>query len=130
MVACMSSKKCNKCKKELPISEFSKHSASNYLRPECKQCNNILSRQRRELRKEHGNPPENYKCPICERDEEQISSGGGNKSTRWVIDHNHETNRFRGWLCHNCNMGIGAFRDNKHILNKAIEYLENDELQR
>jgi len=124
----MSNKKCNKCKQDLSICEFSKHSASNYLRPECKKCNNILSKQRKELKKQHGNPPENYKCPICQRDEQQISSGGGNKSTRWVLDHNHNTNKFRGWLCHNCNMGIGAFKDDKNILQRAIEYLQNDTL--
>jgi uncharacterized protein with PIN domain len=112
----------------LPETEFSKHSASNYLRPECKKCNNLLSKQRKELRKEYGNPPDNYECPICKRSEEQISSGGGNKTTRWVLDHNHDTNKFRGWLCHNCNMGIGAFRDNTEILQKAIEYLQNDEI--
>lgn len=126
----MLSKKCNKCNKELPLSEFSKHSASNYLRPECKKCNNNLSKQRSDLRKIHGSPPENYICPICKRTEQDISSGGGNKSTRWVLDHDHEHNTFRGWLCHNCNMGIGAFKDNIIILNNAIEYLKNNELQR
>lgn len=122
----MSSKKCNKCKLDLPLSDFSKHSASNYLRPECKKCNNILSKQRKELRKKHGDPPDNHKCPICNRHEHEISTGGGKKTTRWVLDHNHDTNQFRGWLCHNCNMGIGAFKDNIDILYKAIEYLKND----
>jgi Recombination endonuclease VII len=126
MVNYMLNKRCNKCKEELPLSSFSKHSASNYLRPECKKCNNILSKQRKELKKIHGCPPENYKCPICERDEKEISSGGGQKSTRWVLDHDHETHRFRGWLCHNCNMGIGAFKDNHQILKRAIEYLTNE----
>lgn len=120
----MLNKKCNKCKQELPISEFSNHSASNYLRPECKKCNNILSKQRKELKKEHGLPPLNYVCPICKRNESEISSGGGKKTTRWVLDHNHETNKFRGWLCHNCNMGIGAFKDSIEILINAIEYLK------
>ncbi len=129
MVIYMSAKKCNKCKQDLPLSEFSKHSASNYLRPECKKCNNILSKQRKQLKKQHGLPPNNYACPICGRSENEISSGGGNKSTRWVLDHNHDTNQFRGWLCHNCNMGIGAFKDSVDILKKAIEYL-NNELQR
>ena len=71
-------------------------------------------------------PPVDHKCPICNRSESEISSGGGNKSTRWVLDHNHETNKFRGWLCHNCNMGIGAFKDNIEVLYKAIEYLKNE----
>lgn len=125
MAIYMLNKKCNKCQQELPLSEFSKHSASNYLRPECKACNNLLGKQRKQLRKQYGNPPKNHKCPICFRSEDSISSGGGKKSTRWVLDHNHETNEFRGWLCHNCNMGIGSFKDSIEILNRAIEYLKN-----
>ena len=125
----MLNKICNKCGKELPIANFSKHSASNYLRPECKACNNNLSKIRNQLRKEYGNPPENYKCPICSREKNEVSSGGGNKKSRWVCDHDHQNNNFRGWLCHTCNMGLGAFSDNINILYKAIEYLKNDRLQ-
>lgn len=119
-------KVCNKCKRCLSTSEFSKHSASNYLRPECKKCNNILSKRRKELRDIHGNPPNNYQCPICNRHEHEISSGGGQKSTRWVVDHDHKSNKFRGWLCHACNTGLGAFRDNQETLQKAINYLNKD----
>ena len=35
---------CNKCKRELSVDKFSKHGGANYLRPECKECNNKLSR--------------------------------------------------------------------------------------
>ena len=126
MVDCMLNKVCNKCKKELPIEHFSKHSGSNYLRPECKSCNNLLSKIRSSLRKQHETPPENYQCPICNRSEHEISSGGGNKKSKWVLDHDHQNNNFRGWLCHTCNMGIGSFSDNIDILHKAIEYLKND----
>ena len=116
-------KKCNKCKEILSIDNFSKCSGGNYLRPECRKCNNKLSKERKELRKRYGNPPKNYRCPICSRHENEISSGGGKKTTRWVIDHDHKTNTFRGWLCHGCNMGLGAFFDDPEILKKAIDYL-------
>ena len=119
-------KTCNKCNQNLPVDRFSKCSGGNYLRPECKDCNNRLSRERKALRNKYGNPPEDYHCPICGRDETQISSGGGKKTTRWVIDHDHKTNTFRGWLCHSCNMGLGAFLDNEEILNRAVKYLNRD----
>ncbi|NCW72910.1 MAG: hypothetical protein EBW12_07965 [Actinobacteria bacterium] len=41
----------------------------------------------------------------------------------WVVDHNHETDSFRGFLCHNCNRGIGVFQDDVLRLERAIGYL-------
>lgn len=39
------------------------------------------------------------------------------------FDHDHQTNKVRGILCHPCNMGLGWFRDSKENLKSAIEYL-------
>ena len=39
------------------------------------------------------------------------------------IDHNHETNKVRGLLCSNCNLGLGAFKDSPKYLILAAEYL-------
>mgnify|MGYP000721648798 CR=1 FL=1 len=39
------------------------------------------------------------------------------------IDHCHETGDVRGFLCNNCNIGLGHFKDNKNFLAKAIDYL-------
>ncbi len=119
----METKVCNKCNEELPITSFCRHSGSNYYRPECKQCNNKLSRIRRALKKKHGDPPEDYICPICHRTAEEVKGKGGEKCSTWVIDHDHETNEFRGWLCHCCNRGVGCFHDSILILNRAINYL-------
>lgn len=38
-------------------------------------------------------------------------------------DHNHGTGAARGWLCGQCNTGIGALGDNPKVLERAIEYL-------
>lgn len=46
-----------------------------------------------------------------------------NEQTRPYIDHCHDTGQVRGLLCMNCNTGLGHFRDNQLLLNKAIEYL-------
>ena len=40
------------------------------------------------------------------------------------IDHCHNTGIFRGWLCVNCNMGIGQLNDSIGGLARAIEYLK------
>lgn len=40
-----------------------------------------------------------------------------------AVDHNHITGKIRGLLCVECNLGIGHFKENKHWLFKAIQYL-------
>lgn len=41
------------------------------------------------------------------------------------IDHDHSTNKFRGLLCRQCNLGLGYFKDNEASLMNAISYLRN-----
>ena len=55
--------------------------------------------------------------------------GRGNKGklkrhTPWRLDHCHETGEFRGFLCTNCNTGLGKFTDDPDILLNAIAYLQ------
>jgi Recombination endonuclease VII len=40
------------------------------------------------------------------------------------LDHDHETNKLRGLLCHNCNVGLGHFKDKIVLLESAIDYLK------
>ena len=49
--------------------------------------------------------------------------GGTNKSGLLDADHDHATGYVRGWLCRNCNMGIGLLGDDVAGLERAIEYL-------
>jgi hypothetical protein len=58
------------------------------------------------------------KCKIC----------GTKPSTQrgLHVDHCHTTGAVRGLLCHGCNTGIGAMKENPEILSKAIEYLRSD----
>ncbi len=43
------------------------------------------------------------------------------------LDHCHRTGEFRGWLCFQCNSGIGALGDNVAGLARAIVYLSRSE---
>lgn len=41
-----------------------------------------------------------------------------------VVDHDHETGKIRGLLCHKCNSGIGMMCDDIKIVRMAYEYLK------
>ena len=42
---------------------------------------------------------------------------------RLGVDHNHVTGKIRGALCHNCNLGLGKFKDDIQMLIRAVDYL-------
>lgn len=55
-------------------------------------------------------------CDIC-------GKPGDDRWKELAIDHCHTTHTFRGMLCGTCNKGVGMFRDDENLMNKAIEYL-------
>lgn len=118
-------KVCKKCNKEKLLSAFSFHSGANYLRNECKGCNNELKKVRDKLRLENPLPGDDYICPICDRDAEEVSGLGGKHNGPWVLDHCHETNTFRGYLCHDCNRKLGGACINPDWFIKARDYYIN-----
>ena len=40
------------------------------------------------------------------------------------LDHCHKTGELRGVLCHNCNVGLGHFKDDADLLRRAVDYLD------
>ena len=48
------------------------------------------------------------------------------KNHNIVCDHDHKTGKIRGYICDNCNTGIGRAKDNIKILQNWIEWLEKD----
>ena len=116
---------CSKCKKKLPLKCFPKVRGL-YYRPECKSCINGQLSARRKLRKIYPHPAEDYRCPICERHKDDILiQDSRNLRSPWVLDHCHETQEFRGWLCDRCNKLCGNATDDISVLKKAIKYLSN-----
>ena len=63
-------------------------------------------------------------CWVCFLPETNKSNEGSQYPDSLSVDHNHNTGMIRGLLCANCNIGIGKFRDDPEILEKAATYLE------
>ena len=64
---------------------------------------------------------QDYKCALCGKDASDNKRGG--KLDPLHIDHCHKTNTLRDLLCHQCNSGLGQFKDNIEFLLKAVDYL-------
>jgi len=61
------------------------------------------------------------KCAICGKDQSELKR-------RLCVDHDHETGRVRGLLCHECNLGLGRFQDNAFLLLQAANYMKENSL--
>ena len=71
---------------------------------------------REQKRKAKGFPAPTRPMPeFCETD-------CGRKAT--CLDHDHITGKFRGWLCHPCNMAIGQLGDTAERINQVLLYLK------
>jgi hypothetical protein len=122
-------KKCTKCKNYLDKTAFGNNkSKKDGLATECLKCKVIhylnteykmtLDEYNQKLEKQNG------LCAICNEPDQF------NKDERWQplrVDHDHDSGKIRGLLCHSCNVALGLFRDNIENLMNAIAYLEKHE---
>lgn len=113
----MLNKICIKCGKTKPCELFVAYgiSAKNDkgYKNVCKECSGEATKLRKVLALDNPKPVDNT-CKIC-----------GSNEHRLVLDHCHNSKKFRGWICNYCNVALGQFKDNIETLKKAIEYLEN-----
>jgi len=54
------------------------------------------------------------KCGICAKKLDES----------FCVDHDHDTGRVRGLLCHNCNKGLGLLGDTVDSVEAALKYLK------
>ncbi len=132
---CEKTKICVLCKVEKYLSEFYKHKSGRHgVDNRCKICFTAYRKdyykdkpeKLREIKVKclYGLEADEYKK--LKKDQKNICKICG-KKTKLYVDHNHDTGKVRGLLCHKCNTGIGLLNDNLELLEKAVKYLkEND----
>lgn len=105
---------CKICSKEKHVSLFPKHiQFKTKLDNRCKACIKKQSKLRDDLKKRW----EHLKTNVCD-------CCGQEHHKTLVLDHDHNTLRFRGWICEDCNLGLGKLGDNIEGVEKALEYLK------
>lgn len=79
------------------------------------------------LRKAYGISTEQYnamllkqkgRCFLCEKTTRELKKN-------FAVDHNHKTGEVRALLCSLCNTGLGAFKEDISLMEKAINYLKD-----
>lgn len=125
---------CPRCEIYKPWSEFHKAKQGFFGHgSRCKKCINtlnMLSYREYMLKRAYDISCEDYNamlksqngvCAICDLPESVMLHG---KVKLLSVDHDHETGRIRGLLCHNCNTLLGNAKDSPAILQSAIDYLK------
>ena len=130
-------KKCGTCKTTKPISEFAKNPTGVHgVRGTCKECrpkDTPLTIRGRNVRYRYGIELDDFvamyedqggKCAICFI-EVDLYAPEERKANVAHVDHCHATGKIRALLCHQCNVGIGAFKEDAEVLQNAIQYIKD-----
>lgn len=137
-------KKCSICRIDQTLDNYWKSKTSyDGLQYACKHCQSKSNKKykdknkdrtkanrRKSLLKSYGLTPESYDimfkeqlglCKICKN-----PSPKRWRSEKLFVDHDHKSGKVRGLLCHDCNYGLGGFKDNVELLKNAIKYIKGE----
>lgn len=140
----MSTKVCNGCGRELDLSCFKNKNGKPYYnkykqdkenREHLKEYSRNYQRKRLNINEGKFRGPDQLEKGQTKYTKSQIA-----KISRYgltpdkcevcgsisnlCIDHDHTTGKFRGVLCHSCNLALGHLHDNPEIICKLLNYLE------
>ena len=107
-------RQCKQCQKTKQLNKFDvnmRTKTKTYYKHTCTKCRNEQKAILRQLHKDNPKPAD-CTCPICKGENQDL-----------VLDHNHITGEFRGWICNDCNSAIGKLGDSHEVLARAIAYL-------
>lgn len=80
---------------------------------------------RAQLRRQYGLPLEEYDSMVLSQEGRcKICNSQMTRLREPCVDHDHVTGKVRGLLCLNCNVAIGLFLEDGHILLRAMAYLD------
>lgn len=107
---------CKKCNQEKKEEDFYKSATMKkngfFLRKSCKSCCNMEKTKLKNLHRIYDRTrPTTSFCQLCQ------------KKGKLFLDHDHKTGKFRGWLCGQCNVGLGQLGDNIKSLQSVQKYL-------
>jgi len=109
-------RECIECHVIFPITAFTtknvRTDGAYYLQARCRHCSVRLNLEKNEVRKNA--PPKPNHCACC------------HKNKKLELDHLHGTTTFRGWVCGQCNKGIGAMGDTLEGVLRSVIYLGKD----
>ena len=131
---------CQKCNRDLPGTLEYFYANRDLLDQICKECTKEYAREYYKGNKskhaqrgwslrlsKYGFTPELYYsmledqkglCALCKNPPEQI---------KLAADHNHNTGKARGLLCHSCNIAVGYLEKyDEKWLSKAKKYIKED----
>ena len=72
------------------------------------------------LRRKLAPRPKPNQCEIC-------GALGSDFKKGLCLDHDHKTDKFRGWICTRCNSALGFVKDSPELLRRLAYYLENQD---
>lgn len=142
-------KYCTKCKVEKPLSEFHRWASTpdgyHYNCKDCKRAyrkandqlpHNLARTKAYHFQYKYGISVDDYDsmfteqsgvCAICGQVETHRGRSGN--VVPLAVDHDHDTGRVRGLLCHACNVTLGNVKDSVDRLQRAIDYLHKWEVK-
>ena len=94
------------------VNSKSQRTGKLYLNSACRPCHNHRVQVVTRLKQKHAHPPAGSPCECCGR------------VSKLFLEHSHDTDAFRGWICRECNSSIGLMGDSVEGVQRALAYLE------
>lgn len=134
----MALRQCSKCLNYKDIKSFGWRPEGYQVKSWCYECQEKASALWREKnedrvkknkrtqylkRRDLKNRQVSKQCEVCGLEFVPEAQEGSKHPAAPHWDHNHGTEKFRGWLCHNHNAMLGHAGDNPDILELGAKYL-------